>query len=209
MNSIILGLGGTAYTMVLVVPAAYAISRVDFSGKNFMIFLLLLIQMFSPVIIIVPLYQLLERLNLIDSITGLVLVNSVFAAAFSAWLLSGFFEEIPKDLEKAAIMDGCSSTQILRSIFIPLATPGLVVTAIYIFIWIFNEFLFAFTFMSSNKMQVFVAGIYQMLSYNPDQNLNWSMIMMAGLESILPVTILFMAIRRYLIRGLMSGAVKM
>lgn len=208
LNSIKLSLGTTIYSLLLVIPAAFAISKARFRGKTMMIFLVLWIQMFSPVMIVLPLFKILDRLHLLDQLLGLVLVDSVFGAAFSTWLLSGFFDAIPENLDRAAIMDGCTSIQVLRHIYVPLATPGLVVTSIYIFIRIWNEFLFAYTFISSDAKNVFSVGIVRLFSVAPDHEISWHMIMSASVFSIIPVTVLFMFIRRYLMRGLLAGAVK-
>lgn len=210
-NSLIVALGTTALTMLLVVPAAYAMAKAEFAGKQAMSLLLLTLQMFSPVVIILPLYRIMLKLHLLNTYWSLILMDSLFLSSFAAWLLMGFFEAIPRDLERAATMDGCSSLQLLTHIFLPLATPGLVVTAIYCFIGAWNEFFFAYTFMASDVMNPLMVGIYRQYAANPLSNMAppWNTLMSASLYSIVPPIILFMLIRRHLVGGLTAGAMKM
>jgi multiple sugar transport system permease protein len=208
-NSAIVASGATLLTLALVIPAAYAMAKAHFAGRQVMSLLLLTLQMFSPVVIILPLYRIMLRLHLLNTYWALILMDSLFLAAFAAWLLMGFFAAVPRDVERAAIMDGCSRGQLLWRIFLPLAAPGLVVTAIYCFIGAWNEFFFAYTFTSSDQMNPLMVGIYRLRSASfLDYKVQWHYMMAMSLYSILPPIVLFTIIRRYLIRGLTAGAVK-
>jgi multiple sugar transport system permease protein len=212
VNSLTVALGVAILTMLLAVPAAYAMAKAQFAGRQVMSLVLLSLQMFSPVVIIQPLYNLMLKLHLLSTYWSLILIDSLFLSAFATWLLMGFFQAIPRDMEKAAIMDGCSTWQVLTRIFLPLAAPGLVVTAIFCFIGAWNEFFFAYTFISSDRMSTLMVGIYRLYAAGnlyKDAVPPWNMLMAMSLYSILPPIFLFMIIRRYLVRGLTSGAVKL
>ena len=152
-NSFIVAIGTTVFNMLLCVPAAYAIARLRFIGKNFMMYLFLVVQMFSPIIVVISLFKIVARLGLLDNLLSLVLTNGVFTLAFAIWLLSGYFRGIPKAIEEAALIDGCSRLQTITRILIPIAMPGLVTTIIYTFISAWNEFMFALTSVSYTHLR--------------------------------------------------------
>jgi multiple sugar transport system permease protein len=211
INSLIVATGATLLTLVLAVPAAYAMAKARFAGRQVMALLLLSLQMFSPVVIILPLYKFLLDLKLVNTFWALMLMDALFLSAFATWLMMGFFQTIPRDMEKAAIMDGCTPVQLLTRIFLPLAAPGLVVTAIYCFIGAWNDFFFAYTFTSSDSMNTLMVGIYRQYAstYLLNQVPPWHMLMAMSMYSILPPILLFMLIRRFLVRGLLTGAMKL
>lgn len=207
-NSIKVASLTTLFGLLVIIPAAYALAKMSFVGKQILIFLLLAIQLFAPVIVILPLFNIVVELGLLDTHLSLVLVNTVFVSAFATWLLAGFFGSVPSELEDAAVIDGCNSFQLLTYIFLPLVTPGLIVTAIFMFIYTWNEFLFAFTFINRDHAYTFMVGLYTMLSASAVSSVQWNFVMMSSFYSSLPILILFLLIRRHLVRGLMSGSVK-
>ena len=204
-NSFIVAIGTTVFNMLLCVPAAYAIARLRFIGKNFMMYLFLVVQMFSPIIVVISLFKIVARLGLLDNLLSLVLTNGVFTLAFAIWLLSGYFRGIPKAIEEAALIDGCSRLQTITRILIPIAMPGLVTTIIYTFISAWNEFMFALTFITSMEKRPLTLGIYNFIGR---WTVQWQYLMAAAFLALIPVVILFMIIEKELVQGLAGGAVK-
>ncbi|MCX6090461.1 MAG: carbohydrate ABC transporter permease [Candidatus Atribacteria bacterium] len=204
-NSFIVAVGTTIINMLLCIPAAYAIARLRFVGKNFMMYLFLIVQMFSPLIVVISLFKVISRLGLLDNLLALILTNGVFTLAFAIWLLSGYFRGIPKEIEEAALIDGCSRFQTITRILLPIAMPGVVTTVIYTFISAWNEFMFALTFITSMEKRPLTLGLYNFIGRWAVQ---WQYLMAAAFLALIPVVILFMLIERELVQGLAGGAVK-
>jgi multiple sugar transport system permease protein len=188
------------------IPAAYALSRFAFVGKGFVQQFLLVTQMLSPIVLVIGLFRLLVALNLLDNLNSVVFVYATFNIAFSVWMLQSYFSTIPKDLEEAAWMEGATPWQALRKVFLPLALPAMVVTAIFSFINAWNEFVIALTMLRNQSsytlpIQVFslVAGRY---------TVEWHHVMAAAFVATVPVAIVFAWLQRYMVRGLALGAVK-
>ncbi|MFW6139560.1 MAG: carbohydrate ABC transporter permease, partial [Spirochaetota bacterium] len=195
----------TLLTTILCVPAAYAVSRFRFFGQKFILYLYLVVQMFSPIIVIISLFKIIARLQLLDTYLGLVLVNTVFTLSFVTWMLSGYFRTIPVDIEEAALIDGCTRTQTITRIMIPIAAPGLVTTIIYSFIASWNEFMFALTLVQSIGKTPLTLGLYNFVGRYTTQ---WEYLCAASFIAIIPIVILFMLIEKELVAGIVGGAVK-
>ncbi len=204
-NSIIVGLGTTFLNVIITLPAAYAIARFKFYGRSIILYSLLAMQMFSPVIIIISLFRIFVRLSLLDSYIGLILANTVFTLSFTTWLMFGYFASIPKEIEEAATIDGCSRGGTLIRIMIPVAAPGLVTAMIYAFITAWNDFLFALSFINAQPKMPLTLGIYQFVGRWSTQ---WEMLTVAAFLALIPVLVLFFLIEKQLVAGLASGAVK-
>jgi len=204
-SSLIIALGTMALNTLISVPAAYAVSRLRFAGRKFMLYLFLVIQMFSPVIVVISLFKIFAQLRLIDTYTGLILANTVFTISFTIWMLNGYFSSIPKEIEEAARIDGCSRTMTISRIMLPIAAPGLVTAMIYTFIWAWNEFLFALSFIKAQTKIPLTLGMYQFVGRWSTQ---WEMLTTAAFLALIPVLILFFSIERRLVTGLAGGAVK-
>ena len=187
------------------IPAGYAIARLRFTGKKTILYSFLVIQMFSPVIVIIALFKIVRQLGLIDSFLGLILANTIFTVPFTIWMLNGYFSSIPIEIEEAARIDGCTRIGALLRIIIPIAAPGLVTTTIYTFIYAWNEFLFAFTFIQSNDKTPITTGLY---AYVGRFLVKWELLLTAAFIALLPVLILFYLIEKRLVKGLAGGAVK-
>lgn len=207
-NSTVVAVGTILLSLAIAIPAGYAFARLRFPGKSVVIMTTLLTQMFSPVIIIGPLFRLFKTLHLLDSHIGLILGNTAFSLAFSTLLMSSFFEMMPKELEDAALIDGCGRLQSLLRIFIPLASSGIFVVSIYIFIQAWNNFLFAFTFISSSEKDILIVGIYKMVQLSTGQMPKWNYVMVTSVYSSIPIVVLFFLRRRTLARGLTAGAIR-
>jgi multiple sugar transport system permease protein len=205
LASLIIALGATVLNTLLCVPAAYAIARLRFVGRRTAMYLLLMIEMFSPVIVIISLFKVVARFGLLDSYAALIVLDALFTVAFNTWMMNGYFKTIPKDIEEAALIDGCTRVQTMTRIMLPIAVPGLVTVMIYAFIFSWNEFLFALTFISSkNKMPLTIA-LYNFVGRWTTQ---WQYLTMAAFLALIPVLVLFYIIEKRLVAGLAGGAVK-
>lgn len=206
LNSLYVSLASTIIAIVFSIPAAYALSRYRFSGKGLYRNFLLMTQMMSPIVLVLGLFRLMVHLNLVNSLNSLVVTYVAFNMAFTIWMLQSYFNTIPRELEEASWIDGATSFTSLVKIFLPLAVPAMVVTAIFTFINSWNEFVLALTLIRSQNdytlpVQIFsqVAGRYQV---------EWHHVMAATVLATVPVAIVFSWLQRYLIRGMALGAVK-
>lgn len=206
LNSLYVSVLATGIALLLSIPAAYAMSRYRFVGKGIYKNFLLMTQMMSPIVLVLGLFRLMMSLGLVNNLNSLVITYAAFNLAFTIWMLQSYFNSIPRDLEEAAWMDGASHMTSLIRIFLPLAVPAIVVTAIFTFINSWNEFVLALTMMRSSDdftlpVQIYsqVAGRYQ---------IEWHHVMAGTVLATVPVAIVFSWLQRYLIRGMALGAVK-
>jgi ABC-type glycerol-3-phosphate transport system permease component len=204
-NSLIVAGATTVFCVTIGSLCAYALARLQFSGKTAILAFVLAVSMFPQITIVSPLYVLLRGLGLINSFPGLVLPYLTFAMPLTVWLLVGFFHQLPRELEEAAMVDGASRVRTLLAVVLPLALPGLATTAIITFIYCWNEFLFALSFtVGPDRQTVPVAiamfrGMYQ----TP-----WGQILAATVVATAPVALLVLLFQRHIVRGLTAGAVK-
>ena len=205
LNSLFISTGSTLLTVLLSLPAAYALSRLRFPGRKSMMYLLLIVQMFSPIVIIISLFKVMAFLDLIDSPYSLIYVNMVFTLTFSTWLMSGYFSTIPKELEEAARIDGCNRLTALIWVILPIARPGVVTIIIFSFITAWNEFMFAFTFISTPENMPLTSGLFRFVG---KFSIQWHYLMASSILAIVPVVLLFLYIEKNLVSGLAGGAVK-
>ncbi len=205
LSSFIIAGGTTILTTVFCVPAAYAVARFRFTGQRVLLYMYLVVQMFSPIIVVISLFKIISRIGLLDTYLGLILVNTVFTLAFTTWMLSGYFKTIPVDIEEAALIDGCSRMQAIIRVMIPISAPGLVTVIIYSFIASWNEFMFALTLVQSINKTPLTLGLYNFVGRYTTQ---WEFLTGAAFLAILPVIILFLFIEKQLVAGIVGGAVK-
>jgi arabinogalactan oligomer/maltooligosaccharide transport system permease protein len=161
--------------------------------------------MFPGVVMAIPLYILLDELGLLNSLTGLVLVYSTSSIPFCVWMLKGYFDTIPRDLEEAAIMDGASQWTIFSKVILPLAKPAIVVTALFSFMTAWNEFILAATFLSDESMFTLPVMLQRFVG---DYSTQWGYFAAGAILVSVPVMALFFALQKYLVGGLTAGAVK-
>ncbi|MEM1201536.1 MAG: carbohydrate ABC transporter permease, partial [Pseudomonadota bacterium] len=204
-NSIIVAVGTTIFGLFLAVPAAYAFSRFSFYGRQPAMFSFIVVQMFPGAIILVPYFLVMKTLGLLNTSIGLIIAYSVTALPLCIWMLKGFFDAVPKELEEAAKLDGCSTTQIFLRIILPLSLPAVAVTGIFSFLTAWNEFLLALVFNTSNDQFTLPVGLASLI---PTDNQRWGDFAAASLLVSVPVVILFILFQKSLIQGLSSGAVK-
>src|ERR1041384_4848598 len=204
-NSLIVSTLTTILGVVVAVPAAYAFSRFRFPGRNFLFFAVLLRNMFPAVIFLVPLFILMRWLGLVNTHGSLIVTYLTFGLPLSIWLLKGFYDNIPIQLEQAARIDGATRFQAFVKIVMPLSVPGIIATAIYSFIGAWNEYIYAYTFLSKNEQLTLPAGIQRFFSENTT---DFPGLMAASFLMSVPVVVLFLVLQKYFVRALTEGAVK-
>ncbi len=204
-NSLVVSLGTAAITTMVAAGAGYAFSRFHFGGKKIIIAVMLITQMFPLLMIIAPIYKIIASLGLLNSLTSLIIVYTAFNIPFATFLMQSFFDGIPKDLEEAAMMDGCTRFQALRKVIFPLTLPGLGATLGFVFTAAWSELLFALMLISKNDTMTFPVGL---LTFVSKFSVDWGQMMAAGVLALIPSCLFFIFIQRYLVQGLTSGAVK-
>jgi multiple sugar transport system permease protein len=204
LNSTIVATLSTAIALLVAISAAYSFSRFRFRGRNLFMTLFLVIPMFPTVLILIPLFVIMRNLHLLGSYVALLIAYTTFVIPFSVWMLTGFFDAFPVDLEEAGMVDGCSRVGAIFRILVPLALPGIIATGIYIFIVAWNEFLFALMFTAADTRTLPV-GLY---SFIGEYDVHWGLLTATGMVVTVPVVILFFLIQGHLIRGLTAGAIK-
>ena len=205
-NSVIVTIGTTILCLTVASLAAYAFSRYPFRGSNGVMVGVLATQMFPQGMLLISLYLIFMRLKLINTYPALILANTTFAIPFAIWILKGFFDTIPREIEDAALIDGCNRLSVMTKVILPLVAPGLVAAGVYTFLISWDEYLYASTLMARPQMRTLPPGIVQ--SFVGQFYLNWPNVMAASVLVTLPVTILFILFQKYLVQGLTSGAVK-
>ena len=192
-------------TTVISILAGYAIARFRFAGRQTFLLVFLATQMFPAVLLIAPLLSQWHALGLIDTYQALIYSNFSFTVPFTVWMLVGYFESIPRELEESALMDGCGRFGALCRVVLPLAAPGVAATAIFAFVSSWSELLFAITFTSQTEMRTLSAGLLFMVG---QYEIQWGQLSAGVIISTVPVAILFTFLQRHLIRGLTAGALK-
>lgn len=205
LNSLFIALAAVFFNIIVAVPAAYAMARIKFRGRGLFGMSILVVQMFSPVIVLIPLFEMMKALQLLDTYTALILVNTAITLPFSIWMLRGFFKNIPEELEDAAMIDGLSRTGMIFRIALPLTAPGLTTTAIFTFVSAWNEFIFALVLVSKRTMQPITMALY---AWEKNNVVEWNYLMATAVVATVPTILLFLLVRKRLTAGLMSGAVK-
>jgi multiple sugar transport system permease protein len=205
-NSSLISLLSTLLVLILSVPAAYAMARTNFAAKQPFRQFLLATQMLSPILVVLGIFHLVVSIGLVDNKFALVLIYAAFNIAFAVWMLQSYFASIPVELEEAALIDGCTRWRAIVSIFVPLAAPAMVVTAIFTFINSWNEFVVALTLLRSQNNFTLPLRIFSLVGGR--YTVEWEQVMAATLLATLPVAIVFSWLQRYLVRGLTVGAVK-
>ena len=205
LNSVIVAVVTTIASTTVSVLAAYAFSRFRFRGRSAIAFLILATQMFPLVTGIIPLYLVFAKLGLIDSYWALFISYVAFTIPFCTWMLKGFFDNIPREIEEASTIDGCSRLQTLAIIVLPISVPAILATCVFCFILSWNEFLYATVFTSSDAVKTLPAALGGLVGQGYTQ---WGSLNAAGVMTTLPVVIGFLMFQRYLVSGLTAGAMK-
>jgi multiple sugar transport system permease protein len=205
-NSLLVATTVTAATLVVSTLAGYAFSRfqrlpgITAAGVG-----MILGQLVPGVLLVVPLYITMKNLGLLDSLWSLILTYTTFSVPLSTLMLKGFFDQVPTEVEEAAELDGCPSWQVVWRIALPLAVPGLMTTALYAFVQSWNEFLFGYTFISQDDRRTLTPGLADFIGI---WTVDWGALMAAASLAVLPVTVAYLYLQRYLISGIATGATK-
>ncbi|QUI25240.1 carbohydrate ABC transporter permease [Vallitalea pronyensis] len=204
-NSFINASLSTVITLICSTLAGYGITRFKFKGKKTFMSFLLVSQMFPAVMLLVPFYTILRRFDMINTHVGIVFVYISMALSFSTWMMTSFFNDIPRSLDEAATIDGCSKFQVFLKVIMPLTMPGMTSVAIYAFIMGWNDFLFASTLITHNHMKTLTVGIAE---FSGQYNVLWNDLMAASIVASIPLIIMFTFFQKYFISGMTAGAVK-
>jgi trehalose/maltose transport system permease protein len=207
VNSLIVAAVATSVSLFLAVTAAYALGRVRFRGRSAMLFAILSVSMFPQIAVLSGMFELVRALGLYNSLTGLILSYLILTLPFSAWVLTAFMRELPRELEEAAIVDGASPWRILTRVFLPVMGPALAATGLLAFIVAWNEFLFALTFTLTTEKRTVPVAI-ALITGASAYELPWGRIMAASVIVTVPLIVLVLALQRRIVSGLTAGAVK-
>jgi arabinogalactan oligomer/maltooligosaccharide transport system permease protein len=205
LASVVVALATTVVGIILACTAAYALSRFRFPGRRTALTTFLVVQMFPASLLILPLYVLLDQLHLLNSLTGLVLVYSTTAIPFCVWTLKGYFDSLPRELLEAARVDGAGPARIFFTIVLPLARPGIAVTALFSFMTAWNEFIMASTFLTDEGKYTLPVLLQSSVG---QFSADWGRFAAGAIVTSVPVMILFYVLQKYLVGGLTAGAVK-
>jgi multiple sugar transport system permease protein len=203
-SSFVISIGTTVITMLIAVPAAYALARLRVPGKRFAGFYILATQLLPPVGIIIPYYLILRHIGWIDTYQGIILIYLSFSLPFAIWLLVSYFEDIPLEMEEAAYIDGATRLRTLWRIIIPQVRGGIAVTVVFVFLNAWNEFLFAVV-LSGNTVRPVTIAMFNFVSV--EQTL-WTKLAAVSVLAMAPVIVLGIVAQRHIVKGLTVGAVK-
>ena len=205
-NSMFVAVATVLLTLSVSVTAAYAFARFQFPGRKIMILAMLLVYMLPSIVLLVPLLVIFKTLGMINTYQSLILAETTHAVPFAVWLLTGAFAALPRELEEAALVDGCTPFQALLRIVLPLSLPGIIAAGLFVFIASWNNFLFAFMFTSGEDVRTL--PVVTRFFVQGEADFHWGIIMACAVLTTLPVAMLFLFFQRYLIGGLTAGSVK-
>jgi ABC-type glycerol-3-phosphate transport system permease component len=205
LNSLIIGAATTLICLVLGTLSAYAITRFEFPGKDVFLLGALAGYVFPAIVLFVPIYLIIGALGLIDTLAGVVICHTILTFPFALWMLRSFFAAIPREIDESAWVDGASFLRTFLTIILPLALPGIFSVGVFVFVLSWNEYLFASVLITSGSHKTIPLGIAEFIT---SFDVRWGEIMAMGTLATLPVVVLFMAVQRYFLRGVIAGAVK-
>ena len=204
-NSIVVSVSSTLLATAIGTIGAYALARLRFLGRAFMASAVLITYLVPPSILFIPLYAQIRNLGMADSLTGLIAAYPSFTVPFVTWLLMGYFESIPEELEEAAMIDGATRFGAFRRVVLPLAAPGLLAAALYAFTQAWNEFLYALVFITNVKLRTLPVGLSTFITGDV---YGWGYLMAGAVLTTLPVIAAYVYLQRYMVEGLTAGSVK-
>lgn len=205
-NSVIITAAAIAGTMLIAVPAAYAFSRIKFKGSQLVQFLILMFQMISPLVIVIPLYRYYSKIGLLNTTLGLIMVYIAISAPFQVWFLKSFFDTIPVELDEAAYIDGCKRVQVVMKILVPTIIPGIFSGILLVFISSWSQFVVPYILMDTpSKMPLACLLVNLQSKLN---QITTHYLAAASILTILPTVLLFLFLQKYIVSALTAGAVK-
>ena len=205
LNSYVIALVVTAFSLFIGALAAYALARFRFKGQRAVLMFLITTQMFPLVLLCIPYFRVVVRLGLYDTLTALIVVYTTFTLPFCILMLRSYFAQIPKDMEEAAMVDGCTRLGAICRTLLPLSVPALIGAGLYTFLLAWNEFLFAVVLIESWSKRVITIAIYSLLAEFVTE---WNMMMAFSVLASAPLVLAFIFLQRYVVQGMTAGAVK-
>ena len=205
LNSIIITLGATLLTVVSSILAGYVYSRYRNTALAGSAFFMIVIRMLPPIIITLPLFPLVNALGLQDTHLVLIVLYATFFVSLNTWIMKAFIDQVPRELDEAAIVDGANTVKVLRYVIVPLSLQGIIATATFVFVFSWNEFLFAFIFTTSNAKTAPLV-ISEMLSSLA--GIDWGVLFAATTLQFVPIMVLVVILQRFVVAGLTAGSVK-
>lgn len=205
-NTLLLSVATVTLSLSVSVPAAYAFSRIKFKGRKTILDVIIILNAFPSILSMVAIFRLLQPMGLINSRLGLIIIYTGTMAIFGLWNMKGYFDTIPVEIEEAARIDGASEGQVVLKILMPLAKPSVVVTAVMIMIYVWNEYIYSTTFMTGDDKYTLAAGLSSLQA--GEMSGNWPIFAAASIVVSLPILIIFMFVQRHMISGLSAGGVK-
>jgi multiple sugar transport system permease protein len=205
-NSLVVVGFATLIALIIGTPAAYAFSRLRFRGEENLASTILSMRFMPPIAVAIPLFLMVKGIGLQDSYPGLILPYVAFSLPLVVWILIGFFDELPRELDDAAMIDGCSRFGVLWRVLLPLVRPGLVTAALFGAIFIWNEFLVALYVIDSRGYQTISLGAATLVS--AQRPIDWNIAAAVGVVTVIPILIFSLLVQRYIVRGLTAGAVR-
>ncbi|MCL4516590.1 MAG: carbohydrate ABC transporter permease [Firmicutes bacterium] len=205
VNTIVVSAIATLAGVIVASVGGYAFARFTFPGRKIFLLVALVARMIPAILMILPLYLIIRTLGLLNTYYGLILVYVTITLPLAVWLVTSFFRGIPKEIEEAAIMDGCSAWGVFTRVIVPLSLPGISAIALFVFLGAWNDFLFALTLTTTDKMYTIQVALSLFIT---EGTVNWNYMMAAAVISTLPVAGLYIVLQRFLIQGLTAGAVK-
>ncbi len=207
LNSVMVATVTVAIALLMAITASYALGRIQFKGKAALLLTILAVSMFPQVAVLSGMFELMQAMGLYNKAIGLVVPYTIFTLPFTVWVLTTFMRGLPKELEEAAIMDGCGPLRIIFQVFMPLLWPALVSTGLLAFIGAWNEFLFALTFVNEDTERTVPVSI-SLITGATAYEVPWGSIMAASVIVTVPLVILVLLFQRKIVSGLTAGAVK-
>jgi ABC-type glycerol-3-phosphate transport system permease component len=204
-SSLIVSISSALLTVIAALPAGYALARFHFFGRRFLLTAILAGLMFSPVVVLISIYQILFTVGLMNTYFALILPNTAFALPFSIWLTMAYVKSLPTEIDESAVLDGAGYSRILFTIVTPLIAPSVVTVFVYAFIQSWNEFLFSKTFITSESLKTLPVRLYEFVGY---RGIEWQYMTASIVVTTVPCIILFFSVQRWLVKGLVSGAVR-
>jgi len=206
LNSFIYGIGVSAISLFVAIPSGYALARFNFRLRKALMILVIYANMFAPIMLLVPIYIIMRKIGLINTYFSVILSGSIFTIPLSTWLVTSYMQGIPKDIEEAALIDGCTPYSTIYRIVIPMISPALVAVFIYAFItgWS-QQFILALGLIKNDDLMPLVQGLYQFFSRS---SVRWNELMAAILISTIIPVIMFLLVQKYIVKGLTAGGLK-
>lgn len=204
-NSLIVALSTCAVSLVIAVAAAYSLARFQYRGRDLISRLILFVYMFPPILLVIPYFVLMSRIGLTDTMPGLVISYTTFSLPFSVWFLTAYMRGIPRELDDAALVDGCTRFSALFRVILPVMSPGVAATLVYVFLVSWNEFLFAYILIRSTELRTLPLGV---AAYFTSIFIPWGTVIATTVLMSIPVMLFSFIAQKWLVMGLTAGAVK-